>query len=93
MKVTLEIAFSFKRDLGAGETGLDLPKEADVGYALRDLVRRHPSLEQRFFSRRGALHRHVNVLVNGRNVALGEGLATRLSDGDRLTLLPPVGGG
>ncbi len=93
MKVALEIAFSFKRALGAGETDLDLPDGADVDHALRDLVRRHPSLEQRLFARGGTLHRHVNVLVNGRNVALGEGLATRLAADDRLTLLPPVGGG
>ncbi len=34
----------------------------------------------------------VGVFVNGRNVRQGDGLATRLNDGDEIRLLPPIAG-
>jgi molybdopterin converting factor small subunit len=33
------------------------------------------------------------VIVNGTSVAFLKGKGTRLQDGDRVTVLPPVGGG
>jgi len=41
----------------------------------------------------GALNQHINALVNGGNVVHRSGFRTVLNDGDRLTILPPVGGG
>ncbi|KYH38200.1 MAG: hypothetical protein AYL28_004450 [Candidatus Bathyarchaeota archaeon B23] len=35
----------------------------------------------------------LTVLVNGRNIALLDGLETRLRDGDLVVLLPPLSGG
>lgn len=63
----------------------------DVGEALADCVRREPRLRSRIFRDDGSVW--VGVFVNGRNVRQGEGLATRLRDGDEIRLLPPIGGG
>lgn len=35
----------------------------------------------------------LQFLVNGRNVTSFEGMDTKLSDGDVLAIIPPVGGG
>jgi molybdopterin synthase sulfur carrier subunit len=35
----------------------------------------------------------LQFLINGRSVSAFEGLGTRLSDGDVLAIIPPVGGG
>jgi len=35
----------------------------------------------------------LQFLVNGRSIASSEGLKTKLSDGDVLAIIPPVGGG
>jgi len=93
MKVRVEIAFSFKHEVDPAGVTLELPAGADVTAALRELSRRHPAVEPRLFGAAGEVHRHITLLVNGENVAFKKGCLTILRDGDRLTLLPPVGGG
>ena len=39
------------------------------------------------------LHRYVNVYVNDEDVRFSGGLATEISDGDSVTILPAVAGG
>ena len=93
MRVLLEIAFSFKRELAAADPVLDLPEGADVAAALRHLGGAFPEIRDRLFAKDGRPHRHINALVNGENVTFKRGFATRLRDGDHLTVVPPVGGG
>jgi len=93
MTITVEIAFSFKHEIGASTLDLDLPARADVLSALAELVRRYPKLQGRLFEKSGTIQRHINALINGENVSFKKGFATPLYQGDRLTLLPPVGGG
>ena len=47
MTITVEIAFSFKHEIGASTLDLDLPARADVLSALAELVRRYPKLQGR----------------------------------------------
>jgi len=93
MRIEIEVAFSFKRELDQGYRFLDLPRGADVGNAIREWIRRYPSASPRLLTEGGGIGRHVNALVNGKNVTLREGFRTVLEEGDRLTILPPVGGG
>jgi MoaD family protein len=41
----------------------------------------------------GELRRYVNVFVNHEDVRSGEGLMTRLKDGDEVSIVPAVAGG
>ena len=41
----------------------------------------------------GKLHRFVNIYVNDEDVRFSGGLATEISDGDSVTILPAVAGG
>ena len=41
----------------------------------------------------GEVRGFLQFLVNGRSIASFEGLRTKLSDGDVLAVIPPVGGG
>lgn len=93
MRITVEVLFSFKHEMDSSAVVLDLADGSDVLSALRALVEHYPRITSRLFSPTGAVHRYVNALVNGENVTFRQGFATRLRDGDRLTLLPPVGGG
>jgi molybdopterin synthase sulfur carrier subunit len=36
---------------------------------------------------------YLQLLINGRSISSFEGLNTKLSDGDVLAIIPPVGGG
>ncbi len=93
MTITVEIAFSFKHEVDPSGLSLDLPEGANVQAALNELARRFPQVKGRLFANSGEVHRHINALVNGENVSFRKGFATVLRNGDRLTLLPPVGGG
>jgi sulfur-carrier protein len=93
MRVEVEIGFSFKRELPDNYRELMLADAATVADALRALAGRFPAIEARLFTAHGDVRRDVGVLLNGGNVARRDGLRTALSDGDRMTLLPPVGGG
>jgi molybdopterin synthase sulfur carrier subunit len=41
----------------------------------------------------GEVRAFLQLLVNGRNIASFEGSKTKLTDGDVLAIIPPVGGG
>jgi len=93
MRIDIEVAFSFKRQLGDDHRSLELPDASDVTEALRTFVAANPSVRGRLFDAKGRILRHINALINGGNVKLRQGFETVLQDGDRLTILPPAGGG
>lgn len=77
-----------------GQKILDLEYDGDTVTArevLEDLVDRYPDLE--FFDEEGELREYLNIMRNGRDVTLLDGLETTIEDGDRLSLFPPVAGG
>jgi MoaD family protein len=93
MKVEVHVFFPFRTEIGEGPITLDLPRGADVAAAVAALVERYPQLRKRIYGSEGRIGRHVSALVNGTSIQFKQGFATLLSDGDVLTLLPPVGGG
>lgn len=93
MKVEVHLLFPFRAEVGEEPVSLETPSGADVARALATLVDRFPQLQERIYDPKGRVHRHIAALVNGTAIQFKEGLATPLSDGDVLTLLPPVGGG
>ena len=94
MKIAVEIAFSFKHELDNGYRSLELPSYATVLDAFVALGSSYDVFRERVFaSAGGEIRRNMNALINGGNVQLREGFDTKLVEGDRLTVLPPVGGG
>ncbi|QGV80411.1 MoaD/ThiS family protein [Streptomyces ficellus] len=68
---------------GSGNTLADL---------FADLETRHPGIQERIVDG-GELRRFVNVYLNDEDVRFLEGINTKLSDGDNVTILPAVAGG
>ena len=93
MKISVEIAFSFKRGLDEDYRSLEIHDGATVRDAMAELGRRHPAVEGRLFNEDGKIRRNINALINGGNVQFRQRFDTVLRHGDRLTILPPVGGG
>jgi MoaD family protein len=64
---------------------------------LRDLLAglgaKYPGLAEQIFADGGELHRFVNVYVNDEDVRYVEGLDTKVTDGDVVSILPAVAGG
>ncbi|MFN8126431.1 MAG: MoaD/ThiS family protein [Candidatus Nanopelagicales bacterium] len=64
----------------------------DLAALIADLDTRHTGLSERLLDG-GELRRFVNVYLNDEDVRFLDGLATTLSDGDVVTILPAVAGG
>ncbi|MET7369773.1 MULTISPECIES: MoaD/ThiS family protein [unclassified Streptomyces] len=68
---------------GSGETLADL---------FADLESRHNGIRERIVDG-GQLRRFVNVYLNDEDVRFLDGISTKLTDGDNVTILPAVAGG
>jgi molybdopterin synthase sulfur carrier subunit len=65
---------------------------ATVGEVLQGLYSQHAELRERIADGDG-LRRFVNVYLRGEDIRFLDGLATEVSDGDEVTILPAVAGG
>jgi sulfur-carrier protein len=75
---------------GEAETNVE---GATVQEVLDGLFERHGELRARLYDEQGGLRRFVNVYVAGEDIRFLDGLATPVSDGAELTILPAVAGG
>ena len=79
------------RELTGGETEV-ASQAATVEGLIGDLDSRFPGLRDRLLDGSG-LRRYINVYVNARDIRYGDSLATELSDGDVVWILPTSSGG
>jgi len=75
---------------GSGEVQVE---GATVGEALKALDAAHPGFADRLFDEGGNLRRFVNVFLADEDVRFLDGLATPVSDGQTLSIVPAVAGG
>ncbi len=66
---------------------------ATVQAAVDELSRKFPGLKDRLLDDKGALRRYVNLFRNDEDIRSGQGLATALREGDKLTIVPAIAGG
>lgn len=78
---------------GRPEVVLDLADGARVAAALDALRGSWPALGRRLVDDTGAVRRHVNLFVDGRDIRTTAGVDTPLADGTVLHVLPSVAGG
>ena len=81
-------------DVAGGARALRIDLPAGTLADVLDTVRRdHPLLDQRLRDETGALRRYVNVYVDGVDVRAERGVATAVTDGAVVEVLPCVAGG
>src|SRR5438874_1545642 len=66
---------------------------ATVAAALEELVARHPPLRKHLYDDAGKVRSFVNLYKNDEDVRYLEKEATRLADGDSLSIVPSIAGG
>ena len=66
---------------------------ATVGEVFTALVEQYPNLRGNLLDDAGGLHKFVNVYKEDDDIRYLDGLDTKLSDGDVLSILPAVAGG
>lgn len=66
---------------------------ATVGEVFEGLIARYPAMAANLIGDDGNLHKFVNVYRNDDDIRYLEQLATPVSDGDEIAILPAVAGG
>jgi molybdopterin synthase sulfur carrier subunit len=61
--------------------------------ALSNLWALYPGLRDRVVDEQGQVRQHVNIFVGNENVRYTGGLATKVSDGVEISIVPAVSGG
>lgn len=80
------------RNLTGGEASVSVEATTLAG-AIKALDAAHPGVAERVLDESGALRRFVNVYVGDEDVRFLDGLATQLSDGASISIIPAVAGG
>ena len=92
MELELRFFATFREAVGGKTVPYRVDDGATVGAVLAALEAEYDGLTGSLIVD-GKLAPQINVLKNGREVLHLEGLETELSDGDRLSIFPPVAGG
>ena len=66
---------------------------SDVEALLDELEESFAALKGLVRNDRGEVHDHVNIYVNNEGIESLQGLATRLKDGDEVSIIPALAGG
>lgn len=91
MSVRVKIP-TLMRDRTGGAASVDAAG-ATVRAVIADIEARFPGSTTKVVDADGALHRFVNVYLNGEDVRFSGGLDAAVADGDVVTILPAVAGG
>jgi sulfur-carrier protein len=91
MSVTVYIPTPFRRATGS-QARVDVDA-ADVKELLEVLEGRFEGLRGLVREETGQVHHHVNLYVNGEEIGSLQGTATRLKDGDEVSIIPALAGG
>lgn len=75
---------------GAGQ--IDIHAQT-VSEAMVELITTYPALKKHLFTDEGDLRAYVNLFLNDEDIRHLDGIETKLSDGDRLMIIPSIAGG
>ncbi len=76
-----------------GGVGEVLVEGSSVGEVLKALDSAHAGMGERLFDDNGGLRRFVNVFVADEDVRFLDGLATPVTEGQTVSIVPAVAGG
>ena len=77
----------------ASAVTVDVCEGETVGSVLERLVTQYPRMRPLLFQRPGEIAPYVMIIVNGRDVRDGRGLAGGIGPKDEVALFPPSAGG
>lgn len=97
MRVSVRFFTSLREMTGKREETLEFSdaETVTVNGVLKKLAERYGKgfVEYVYDNKTGEVRGFLQFLVNGRSTSTLNGLNTKLSDGDVLAIIPPVGGG
>lgn len=92
--VKVRALFQLKEMLGANEVALYLGENATIKDLIQLLIEKYGrKLEATLKRPDGSINPIITILVNGRQIDFINGIETKLTNGDVVSFIPPVGGG
>lgn len=92
MKITI-ICYARFRDIFGEETLVNLPDSASILDAVRYLASTAGSDGELLLNSQGLIQEYVMIVYLGARILPEEAESTMLTDGETITLFPPVSGG
>jgi MoaD family protein len=93
VKVKVEFFTTLRDITGKREEVVRLPPKATVGELLDSLSRRYGPKFVEYVFEKADVRPNLIVMVDGKSIALLEGLKTPLKNGHTIAILPAFGGG
>lgn len=93
IKVNVKFFTTLREMVGKRSEEFTLPSVATVEHLLERLCKTYGQPFVDYLFEEGNLRSFLQILVDGKNVNLLDGMKTRLRNGDTVAILPPAGGG
>jgi molybdopterin synthase sulfur carrier subunit len=94
MKVTVKFFTTLREITDKREEEIKSSKDLTVGELLEQLSKKYGRRFMDYvYDKKGNVQSYLQFLVNGRSITTREGFKTKLKEGDRVAIIPPVGGG
>jgi molybdopterin converting factor small subunit len=91
--VTFHIPGALREFTGGHSTVVIELSPESLGDALSALWTLYPGLRDRLVTEQGQLRQHINLFIGQENVRYTGGLATAVSAGSEISIIPAVSGG
>jgi len=94
MKVTVKFFTTLREITDKREEEITSSKDLTVGELLEQLSKKYGHRFMDYiYDKKGNVQSYLQFLVNGRSITTRKSLKTKLKEGDRVAIIPPVGGG
>ena len=95
MKVTIKFFTTLREMTGKREDEIEV---SDTFLTVKGLLNRlsekyGPKFVDYVYEEEGKARSYLQFLINGKSITTLQGFETRLRDGDKVAIIPPVGGG
>jgi molybdopterin converting factor small subunit len=93
MSVTFHIPGAL-REFAGGQAVVEIASSPVVlRDALEKLCGLYPGIRDRIATEQWAIRDHINIFVGDENIRFTGGLATRITDGTQISIVPAISGG
>ena len=94
MRVTIKFFTALREIAGKKEEVFEFSRGTTIKELLKHLSENYgQAFKEYIYNEKGRVKSHLEFLINGKSITTLKGFETKLNDGDKIAIIPPVGGG
>jgi len=94
MRVTVKFFTALREIAGKKEEAFEFSRGTTIKELLKHLSENYgQAFKEYIYNEKGRVKSHLEFLINGKSITTLKGFETKLNDGDKIAIIPPVGGG